>query len=398
MYPNKNYLKLSKNYLFSEIGKRIAEYERAAGKKALRLSIGDVTLPLAPIVTEAMKKAIGEMGRAETFRGYGEEQGYLFLREAIAKNYERYGVTVNAEDVFVSDGAKSDCGNLGDLFAPKNKVLLPDPVYPAYCDANIIAGRKILYMQADEKNEFLPMPDCNVNADIIYLCSPNNPTGAAYSVRQLEKWTEYALKKNAVILYDAAYACFIPEEDAKNGIARSVYEAAGAQQCAIEIRSFSKSAGFTGVRCGYCVVPSVLKRKGVSLKEIWKRRQGAKFNGVSYIVQRGAEAALSEEGIRQNGEKIGYYMRNAQMLAQRLRNCGVFCTGGKYAPYVWMKRPYGKTDEEFFAALLSRTGIAVTPGNGFGRGGEGYMRLSAFCSAETAEEACARLENFLKQT
>ncbi|MFR5101491.1 MAG: LL-diaminopimelate aminotransferase, partial [Christensenellaceae bacterium] len=303
MKPNINYANLAESYLFSAVAKKAADYAAAnPDKKVLKLSIGDVTLPLAPAVIAAMHEAVEEMGKKETFKGYGPEQGYPFLRESIKGYYARRGVTLNADEIFVSDGSKSDCGNILDIFAKENTVLVPDPVYPVYVDSNIMAGRKIVYAAATAENGFLPLPDEETDADIIYLCSPNNPTGAAYTKAQLEKWVAYALKKNAVILYDAAYECF-----AQDGAARSIYEAEGAEKCAVEFCSFSKTAGFTGTRCGYTVVPSTLVVGGVSLKDMWYRRQSTKTNGVSYVVQRGAAAVFTEEGERQIGKNLAFY-------------------------------------------------------------------------------------------
>ena len=280
MKPNINYANLAESYLFSAVAKKAADYAAAnPDKKVLKLSIGDVTLPLAPAVIAAMHEAVEEMGKKETFKGYGPEQGYPFLRESIKGYYARRGVTLNADEIFVSDGSKSDCGNILDIFAKENTVLVPDPVYPVYVDTNVMAGRKIVYAAATEENGFLPMPDENTNADIIYICSPNNPTGAAYTKEQLGKWVEYALRKDAVILYDAAYECF-----AEEGVARSIYEVEGAKKCAIELCSFSKTAGFTGTRCGYTVVPETLVYEGMSLRKMWLRRQTTKFNGVSWIM------------------------------------------------------------------------------------------------------------------
>lgn len=397
MYVNGNFSKLSKNYLFTEIAARIKRYETQTGKKALRLSVGDVVYPLPSVVVQAMIRAAKEMGKASTFRGYGEERGYAFLRQAVAADYERRGVFVDADDVFISDGAKSDCGNLTELFSEKNTVLLPDPVYPVYFDSSVLSGKKTAFFRADEKTGYLPMPNEKTRADVIYLCSPNNPTGAAYSREQLAQWVAYANGRGAVILYDASYAAFIDEAQAREGIARSIYEIEGAKSCAIEISSFSKSAGFTGVRCAYSIVPSALKRNGVSLKEAWARRQATKFNGVSYVTQRAAEAALSAEGRDKNAEIVKKYMGNARILKDTLRRNGCTCTGGEFAPYIWCKRPFGKSDDEFFDGLLYGAGIACTPGYGFGKGGAGYFRFSAFCFEEAAKEAAVLIDAFFKK-
>lgn len=392
MQLNENYENLSESYLFATVAKKASEYASAhPEQKVIKLSIGDVTLPLAPAVIAAMHKAVDEMGVKETFRGYPPYEGYDFLRESISEYYARRGVKVPASDIFVSDGAKSDCGNLPELFGPDNTVLVPDPVYPVYVDTNLMAGRKIVYAAATKENGFLPMPDEKVQADLIYICSPNNPTGAAYTKEQLQKWVDYALAKDAVILYDAAYECFV-----QDGAARSIYEAAGAEKCAIEMCSFSKTAGFTGTRCGYTVVPSALVRKGVSLKEMWFRRQSTKFNGVSYIVQRGAAAVFTEEGLAQIGENLAYYRENARIIADCMDRCGIFYTGGKNSPYIWLKCPDGMKSWEFFDYLLREAQVVGTPGSGFGRNGEGYFRLTAFGGRENTLEACERLYRLLK--
>lgn len=393
MQLNENYANLSESYLFATVAKKASEYASAhPEQKVIKLSIGDVTLPLAPAVIAAMHKAVDEMGVKETFRGYPPYEGYDFLRESISEYYARRGVKVPASDIFVSDGAKSDCGNLPELFGPDNTVLVPDPVYPVYVDTNLMAGRKIIYAAATKENGFLPMPDEKVQADLIYICSPNNPTGAAYTKEQLQKWVDYALEKDAIILYDAAYECFV-----QDGAARSIYEAAGAEKCAIEMCSFSKTAGFTGTRCGYTVVPSALVRKGVSLKEMWFRRQSTKFNGVSYIVQRGAAAVFTEEGLAQIGENLAYYRENARIIADCMDRCGIFYTGGKNSPYIWLKCPDGMKSWEFFDYLLREAQVVGTPGSGFGRNGEGYFRLTAFGDRENTREACERLYRLLKK-
>ena len=329
MKLNANYQKLKESYLFSDIAHRVNAYTAAhPDKKVLRMGIGDVTLPLAPAVVAAMEKAVAEMGRKETFRGYGPEQGYDFLREAIRADYAARGIALAADEIFISDGAKSDVGNVLDLFDVDNTVLVPDPVYPVYVDTNVMAGRRILFADATRANGFLPMPDEGTEADIIYICSPNNPTGAAYSVEQLQAWVDYANARGAIILYDAAYERFVAGE----GLARSIFETKGAEGCAIEFCSLSKTAGFTGTRCGYTVVPHALVRGGVHCNKLWLRRQTTKFNGVSYIVQRGAEAVFTEEGRKQIEANLAVYRRNAQRLAACLDKLGVFYTGGKIRP------------------------------------------------------------------
>ena len=393
MKLNEHFSALSESYLFATVAQKSAAYAAAhPDKKVIKLSIGDVTLPLAPAVISAMHEAVEEMGRKETFRGYPPYEGYDFLRESIAEYYADRGVDVPVSDIFVSDGAKSDCGNLPELFGEDNVVLVPDPVYPVYVDTNLMAGRKIVYAAATKENGFLPMPDESVKADIIYICSPNNPTGAAYTKEQLQKWVDYANKREAVILYDAAYECFV-----QDGAARSIYEANGAEKCAIEMCSFSKTAGFTGTRCGYTVVPSALVRGGVRLRDMWFRRQSTKFNGVSYIVQRGAAAVLTEEGRTQKNESLAYYRENARLIADCMDKCGIFYTGGKNSPYIWLKCPGGMKSWEFFDYLLNEIQVVGTPGSGFGENGEGFFRLTAFGDRENTKEACERLYGLLKK-
>lgn len=389
MNLNTNYLKLNESYLFSTIAKKVNAYAEAhPDKKILRMGIGDVTLPLAPAVVTAMQRAAGEMGVKESFRGYGPEQGYPFLKNAIRGYYAARGISLEEDEIFVSDGAKSDVGNILDIFARENTVLVPDPVYPVYVDTNVMAGRKILYADATEKNGFLPMPDENAHADIIYICSPNNPTGAAYSAEQLAEWVAYARKRGAVILYDAAYEAFVAEK----GLARSIFEVEGAKECAIEFCSLSKTAGFTGTRCGYTVVPRALVRGGVSLNKLWLRRQTTKFNGVSYIVQRGAEAVFTEDGMAQIQENLAVYRRNAAVLSACLDALGIFYTGGRNSPYIWLKCPGFADSWKFFDYLLEEANVVGTPGSGFGKNGEGFFRLTAFASEEATAEAAERLK------
>ena len=392
MKINENYKNLKKNYLFSEIARRVSAYSRENKEaKIIRMGIGDVTLPLCAATVEAMKKAAEEMGVKETFRGYGDEQGYAFLREAIKKYYERIGVLLEADEIFVSDGAKSDIGNILDIFAKDNKVLIPDPVYPVYVDTNIMDGREIIYMNACEENDFLPLPDEKVKADIIYLCSPNNPTGAAYNMQQLKEWVDYANKNNAVILYDSAYEAFVSED-----LPRSIFEIDGAKECAVEFCSLSKTAGFTGTRCGYTVVPHKLKCAGEELNALWLRRQTTKFNGVSYIVQRGAEAVFSDEGLEQIKENINYYRKNAEIIAKTLKECKIKFFGGKNSPYIWLKCPNDMKSWDFFDMLLEKINVVGTPGAGFGKNGENYFRLTAFSSRENTIEAMERLRTLLE--
>lgn len=394
MKLNTNYSNINDSYLFSTIAKKIAAYQQAnPDKKVLRLGIGDVTLPLAPAVISAMHAAVDEMSAKETFRGYGPEHGYDFLKDAIAGYYAERGVQLASDEIFISDGAKSDLGNILDLFSEDNTVLVPDPVYPVYVDTNVMAGRKIIYMNATAENGFLPMPDYSVDADIIYLCSPNNPTGAAYTKAQLEKWVEYANKKGAVILYDAAYECFISDEN----LARSIYQVEGAKTCAIEFCSFSKMAGFTGTRCGYTVVPEALEKGSLSPNKMWLRRQTTKFNGVPYIVQRGAAAVFTKEGRSQIEQNLNYYKNNAKIIAEGLKKLGIWFTGGENSPYIWLKCPRGMSSWEFFDYLLENAQVVGTPGAGFGVNGEGYFRLTAFGSEEVTREAVERISALLSK-
>ena len=390
MKLNKHYSELNESYLFSTIAHKVAAYQKAnPDKDIIRLGIGDVTLPLAKSVTDAMLKAVEEQGKKETFHGYiPSEQGYEFLRSAIQKYYAGHGVELDMAEIFVSDGAKSDLGNLLDLFDVDNTVLVPDPVYPVYVDDNVMAGRKILYMAASAENNFLPMPDDNVHADIVYLCSPNNPTGATYTVDQLKEWVRWAKANNALILFDAAYECFVSEP----GLARSIYEVEGAKDCAVEVCSFSKIAGFTGTRCGYTVVPQAIVSDGQSLNKMWLRRQTTKFNGVAYVVQRGAEAVFTDEGMKEIQQNLDYYRANAAVIAAALDEAGVWYCGGKNSPYIWLRCPGNMKSWEFFDWLLENCGVVGTPGVGFGECGEGYFRLTAFGDAEKTKVAAQRIK------
>lgn len=390
MQINPHYAELNESYLFSTIAHKVADYQKAhPDADLIRLGIGDVTLPLAKSVVEAMGKAVKEQGCKETFHGYiPSEQGYEFLREAIRKYYAERGVTLSLSEIFISDGAKSDLGNLLDLFSADNTVLVPDPVYPVYVDDNVMAGRKILYLAATAENGFLPMPQEAPDADIVYICSPNNPTGAAYTVEQLQAWVDWAKARDAVILYDAAYECFVSQP----GLARSIYEVPGAEEVAIEVCSFSKIAGFTGTRCGYTIVPQALARGGQSLNKMWLRRQTTKFNGVAYIVQRGAEAVFSEEGMAEIQQNLDYYRRNAAVIAQALDEAGVWYCGGKNSPYIWLRCPGGMGSWEFFDWLLDTARVVGTPGEGFGPCGKGYFRLTAFGDAGRTREAAERIK------
>ena len=392
MKVNQHFDNLVPNYLFADVARKTNEFAAAhPEKEIIKLGIGDVTLPLAPIVVEAMKKGCEDLKYKETFRGYPEYEGYDFVREAIAHYYKSFGVTVLADEIFVSDGAKSDCGNLPDIFAQDNTVLVTDPVYPVYVDANIMAGRKLIYASSNRDNHFLAMPDERVKADIIYLCSPNNPTGAAYSAEQLKAWVEYALKNDAVILYDAAYEAFITDDSP-----RSIFAIDGARECAIELCSLSKTAGFTGTRCGYTVIPKELMRDGHSLHALWYRRQATKFNGVSWPVQCAAAAVFSDEGLRQIRDNLNYYRRNAEVISTALDELGIYYTGGKNSPYIWMECPDGMGSWQFFDYLLQNAAVVGTPGEGFGENGKGYFRLTSFGSYEKTKEAVERLQSLLR--
>lgn len=394
MKINRHYLDLKESYLFSTISKKVSGY-KAEHPKAdiIQLGIGDVTLPLPQVCVDAMKKAADEQSHAETFRGYGPEQGYAFLRDAIVGYYGEKGIVLSANEVFVSDGAKSDLGNILDIFSEDNTVLIPDPVYPVYVDTNVMAGRRILYMDACAENGFLPMPNPAVKADIIYLCSPNNPTGAVYTKKQLAAWVAYALDNGAVILYDAAYEAFVSDPS----LPRSIYEVENANRCAIEFCSFSKTAGFTGTRCGWTVVPDALMMDGVRFNQLWLRRQTTKFNGVSYVVQRGAAAIFSEEGQRQIRANIDVYRENARVIAQTLAECGVWFTGGENSPYIWFECPNGMDSWDFFDMLLHEANVVGTPGAGFGENGKTFFRLTSFGSPDATKEAMKRVRAFLKK-
>ena len=392
MKVNMNYQNIAQSYLFSTVAKKVNEFaSKNPDKTIIKLGIGDVTLPLCEQVVNALKSASEEMGRQESFHGYGPEQGYEFLKSSLQGYYKEHGVNLENDEVFISDGAKSDLGNILDLFDKDNTVLVPDPVYPVYVDTNIMNGRKILYMNANQDNEFLPLPDENVKADIIYLCSPNNPTGAVYNKEQLKKWVDYANKNNAVILFDSAYECFITDEN----LPRSIYEIEGAKTCAIEFCSFSKMAGFTGTRCGWTIVPQDLVFDDMSLNKMWLRRQTTKFNGVSYIVQKGAQAVFTPEGKKQIQQNLEYYKENAKLISDVLTRHNIWHIGGKHSPYIWLKCPNNMKSWEFFDYLLENVQIVGTPGSGFGKNGEGYFRLTSFGSRENTQKAVERLDKFL---
>ncbi len=386
---NSNFNNLKKDYLFVDMRKKISEYQaRNPTAKIIKLGIGDVTLPIRPIIIEAMHKAVDEMANAETFRGYGPYEGYEFLREAISKYYKKFGVKINEDEVYISDGSKNDAANLQDIFSVNDNVLIMSPTYPAYVDATTLLGRNICYINATQENNFLPMPDPKVRASLIYLCSPNNPTGSTYSKSQLKKWIDYAIENQAIILFDTAYKSFIEEKE----LPHSIFEVEGAKNCAIELCSFSKSAGFTGLRCAYTIIPSELKIDGIKVRDVWMRRLAAKFNGVSYITQRGACAALSDEGQKQISESISYYKKNAEILSDAMNKLSIWNTGGKNSPYIWLKCPGKMNSWEFFDYLLEKFNIVGTPGAGFGPSGEGYFRFSAFGNYDETLEAVERLK------
>ncbi len=399
---NHNYLKLPGSYLFSTIGKKVRAYkEKNPDKEVISLGIGDVTQPLVPAIIESLHSAVEEMAHAETFHGYAPDLGYEFLRNAIAKNdYQDRGCDIAADEIFVSDGAKSDSGNIQEIFGSDNKVAVCDPVYPVYVDTNVMAGRTgeyntvrenfdgVIYMPCRKENGFLPEFPSEV-PDLIYLCFPNNPTGSAITKDELQKWVDYANKNGCVIIYDAAYEAYISEEN----VPHSIYECEGARTCAIELRSFSKNAGFTGVRLGFTVIPKDLVRDGVSLHSLWARRHGTKFNGAPYIVQKAGEAVYSEAGKAQLKEQVGYYMRNAKLIHDELAKAGFSVSGGVNAPYIWLETPDKMTSWEFFDYLLKNANVVGTPGSGFGAHGEGYFRLTAFGTYENTLKAIDRIKS-----
>ena len=392
---NENFLSMEKNYLFINIAKKVKAFSEAnPDADIIRMGIGDVTLPIAKCVVEAMKKGADEMGVKETFKGYEDSgAGYDFLREAVSGYYKSFGVDVPAGDIRINDGAKADCGNIVDIFGNDNVVLITDPAYPVYVDTNLMNGRKIIYADSNEQNGFAAMPDDSVHADLIYLCSPNNPTGSVYTKEQLKAWIDYAKKNNAIIIYDSAYEAFITEDD----IPRSIYAVEGAKECAIEMCSLSKTAGFTGMRCGYTVVPSELfvtasNGEKVSIAQLWGRRQGSKFNGVSYPVQCAAAAVFTPEGQEQIKINIRYYQENAKIISSALDEMGIKYTGGKNSPYIWFKCPNNMSSWEFFDLLLEKANVVGTPGSGFGKNGEGWFRLTAFGDRDRTKEAMERLK------
>lgn len=395
---NEKFLDLKESYLFSEVAKRVSVFQQKnPDRSVIRLGIGDVTLPLGKTVVEAMHSAADEMDKAESFHGYGPEQGYDFLREAIQGHYKTFGVELDTDEIFVSDGAKSDTGNITDLFSKDNTVMIPDPVYPVYVDTNTMNGRKIVFINGTAENNFLPMPDKSVHADIIYICSPNNPTGACYNRAQLREWVDYALENDAVILFDSAYECFISDSE----LPHSIYEIEGAEKCAVEFCSLSKTAGFTGTRCGYTIVPKAITSKSadgreMSLNKMWNRRQCTKFNGVPYIVQRAAAAVFSEAGMAEAKAMIAHYMENAKIISDTMTELGIRFTGGINSPYIWFECPFGMDSWQFFDFLLEKTGVVGTPGAGFGHNGSRWFRLTAFNNKENTVEAMNRFRSIFK--
>ena len=399
---NDNYLKLQGNYLFSTIAKKVNAYKESNPEaNIIRLGIGDVTRPLVPSIIEALHKAVDEMGTEEGFRGYGPEQGYEFLREAIAKqDYQARGCNIDADEIFISDGSKCDVGNIQEIFALNNKVAICDPVYPVYVDSNVMAGRtgafnpgtggfdRLIYMPCLKDNGFIPELPKEV-PDLIYLCFPNNPTGMTISKHRLQEWVDYANKNGSIILYDAAYEAYITDPD----VPHCIYECEGARTCAIEMHSFSKNAGFTGLRLGYMVIPKELVSNGVTLHSLWNRRHGTKYNGAPYIVQRAGEAVYSERGKSELKDQVNYYLNNAKIIKEGLADAGYEVYGGVNAPYIWLKVPDNKTSWEFFDTLLNEVQVVGTPGVGFGANGEGYFRLTAFGTYENTKEALKRIKN-----
>ncbi|MDD7184292.1 MAG: LL-diaminopimelate aminotransferase [Ruminococcus sp.] len=397
---NENFLKLEKNYLFINIAKKVNAFlAENPDAPLIRMGIGDVTLPIAPVAVEAMKKGAEEMGVKETFKGYEDSgAGYDFLKNAVSGYYKSFGVDILPEEIRINDGAKSDCGNIVDIFGNDNIVLVTDPAYPVYVDSNRMNGRTIIFADSNEKNGFLAMPDDNVHADLIYLCSPNNPTGAVYTKEQLRIWIDYAKKNNAVIIFDSAYEAFITDPE----LPRSIFAVEGARECAIEMCSLSKTAGFTGMRCGYTVIPNELKVKAsdgteVSISQLWSRRQGSKFNGVSYPVQCAAAAVFTEEGLKQIHKNIAYYQENAKIISSTMDKLGVKYTGGINSPYIWFKCPNNMNSWDFFDLMLNKIAVVGTPGAGFGKNGDGWFRLTAFGDRDNTIEAMKRFEKLVSE-
>jgi len=389
---NKNYLNLKENYLFSDIARKIKKYSTDNPvEKIIKMGIGDVTLPLPLVAVKAMQDASQEMGDKNTFRGYGDEQGYIFLQNAIQNYYfSNSKVSIDLDEIFISDGAKSDIGNFSELFSNDNLIVIPDPVYPVYLDSNIMLGRDIRLVNGNKENFFLPLPSPDLKGDVIYLCSPNNPTGSVYSYEQLKIWVDYALNNNSIILFDSAYEAFISD----NSLPRSIFQIENAKKCCVEFCSLSKTAGFTGTRCGYTIVPKELRLDGLSINNMWRRRQTTKYNGTSYIIQRGAQAIFSEEGIEQCRKNIDYYRKNAMVISDTLDEIGIWFTGGINSPYIWLE--CGRDSWDFFDFLLKKANVVGTPGSGFGKCGEGFFRLTAFNSYENTCIAMERIKKLFQ--
>ena len=396
---NENYLSLKQNYLFSEIAKKVNKFtSKNPDKKIIRLGIGDVTLPLSQNVISALHDGVDDMSKPETFKGYGPEQGYDFLREKIKNYYLKKAVDLNIDEIFVSDGAKSDTGNITDLFSVDNTVLIPDPVYPVYVDTNIMDGRKIIFIDATKENNFLPMPDDTKKADLIYICSPNNPTGACYNKDQLKKWVDFAIKNDAIILFDSAYESFITDEH----LPTSIFQIEGAKKCAIEFCSLSKMAGFTGTRCSFTIISKELEKtttngEKINLNQLWNRRQSTKYNGVSYIIQKGAASVFSDEGLKNSKLMIEKYRENTKIIINTMEKLNISYFGGKNSPYIWFECPNNMDSWEFFDKLLNETGVVGTPGAGFGKNGKNYFRLTSFNNKENTIEAMKRFEQMFKK-
>lgn len=389
MKINSNYMNLQESYLFFNISKKVDAYKKEnPSKEIIRMGIGDVTQPLPEAVIRAIQRATLDMADKDTFRGYGDYEGCHFLRHAITNYYKDKSVTLDESEIFISDGAKSDLGNILDIFDINNNVLIPDPVYPAYVDANIMAGREITFMSGNLQNNFLPLPDESLSADIIYLCSPNNPTGAVYNKEQLKLWVDFARNTGAIILFDSAYEAFVQDKE----LPTSIYEVEGAKECAIEICSLSKTAGFTGTRCGYTVVPMELLVDNISINKLWLRRQTTKYNGVPYIIQRGAEAVFTEEGYCQTRQNIAYYLENAKIISKAFDEMRIWYVGGENSPYIWLKCPNGMKSWEYFDYLLTTANVVGTPGAGFGANGEGFFRLTAFGERINVIKAMERIK------
>lgn len=397
---NENFLKLEKNYLFINIAKKVNAFmAKNPDAPLIRMGIGDVTLPIAPVAVEAMKKGAEEMGVKETFKGYEDSgAGYDFLKNAVSGYYKSFGVDIKPDEIRINDGAKSDCGNIVDIFGNDNTVLVTDPAYPVYVDSNRMNGRNIIFADSNEENGFAAMPDESVHADLIYLCSPNNPTGSVYTKEQLKVWIDYAKKNDAIIIFDSAYEAFITDPE----LPRSIFAVEGARECAIEMCSLSKTAGFTGMRCGYTVIPDELTVKAsdgteVSISQLWSRRQGSKFNGVSYPVQCAAASVFTEEGQKQIHENISYYQENAKIISATMDKLGVKYTGGINSPYIWFKCPDNMNSWDFFDLMLEKIAVVGTPGAGFGKNGDGWFRLTAFGGRENTIEAMKRFEKLVSE-